>query len=150
MGSERLELSILSASVSKTDVYPIPPQAQIQFSPIFPPGEIGDTFEFGGKRRSRTPPIFLQDLVFKTSRRTSPAASLSNVLHSSTFNPTIWDEVIFLNLFGFSAFGVRYPHRTKLEAKASLVGLEPTTTRLEGEHSIHLSYRNKFYMILSM
>ena len=39
---------------------------------------------------------------------------LLSALLFPTFNPTIWDEVIFLNLFGFSAFGVRYPHRTKL------------------------------------
>ena len=58
-----------------------------------------------------------------------------NFLNVSTFNPTIWDEVIFLNLFGFSAFGVSYPHRTKLEERAFLVGFEPTTTRLGGERS---------------
>ena len=87
MGLERLELSILSASVSKTDVYPIPPQAHIRFSPILPPGEIGDTFEFGGKQRSRTPPVFLQDLVFKTSRSTITAALLSNVIELTDVNP---------------------------------------------------------------
>ena len=71
---------------------------------------------FGGKSRSRTQPIFLQDLVFKASRRTIPAASLSICLvrhRRFELRLAAWQATVLPLNTSYALFGIPSKNRTQ-------------------------------------